>query len=196
MLVRDVRALEDLARRLYPVLVLLDAEDAGATNNALLRGILTVDPCPRLVLITNQLVAQSIAQFRNLGVSGFVSRVDPAAGWLAVVQKVLSGQSSVAQSAIRRTHVPITDGEPDPETLFRSLTDRERRVLYHLWLGHSLRTTANRLNLTVKSVDYYSCNLRRKLRVRSRVALVHLASRFEKLMLDESVAGPNPPQMA
>ena len=182
----DRDSLESSVRTANPILVLVDADAGRSAGHELIRSLLAVPDAPRVIPIENQIYAQTLAQYREIGVSGIVSRYDSAAIWLKVVQLVLAGRPGFSHVSIRRVRVPPNEMEIDPDTVFQSLSQRERQVLYHLWLGNSLRDTAAKLDLPFKSVDYHSCNLRRKLKVKSRVALVHLASRFEKQMLEQA----------
>jgi len=54
----------------------------------------------------------------------------------------------------------------------RSITTREMQVLELLALGYSSREIGVKLDISCRTVENHSANLRRKLRVRNTVALV------------------------
>jgi DNA-binding CsgD family transcriptional regulator len=78
---------------------------------------------------------------------------------------------------------PIPDGEgdadgPEPETLTAMLgilTDREREVLELITWGHTQREMAERLHVSVKTIETHRANVAEKLGCRSRAELVSYA---------------------
>ena len=57
------------------------------------------------------------------------------------------------------------------------LADREREILVLLAEGQSLKEVAQRLNLSVKTVDAHKVNLMRKLELHDRAELIRYAIR-------------------
>ena len=64
-------------------------------------------------------------------------------------------------------------GSAKPEKL--ALSERERQVLKLLALGYTYRATAEKLNLSEKSVETYRARLIQKLGISSRAGLVRYA---------------------
>jgi two-component system response regulator NreC len=61
------------------------------------------------------------------------------------------------------------------EELWATLSDREQEVLQLVALGHTGREIADRLSLSVKTVETYRARGMDKLHLRSRAALVRFA---------------------
>jgi two-component system response regulator NreC len=62
-------------------------------------------------------------------------------------------------------------------TRYELLSDREREILVLLAEGHALKDVAQRLNLSVKTVDAHKVNLMRKLELHDRSELIRYAIR-------------------
>ena len=62
-------------------------------------------------------------------------------------------------------------------TRYDLLSDREREILVMLAEGLSLKEVAQRLNLSVKTVDAHKVNLMRKLELHDRAELIRYAIR-------------------
>ncbi|HEY5402363.1 MAG TPA: response regulator transcription factor, partial [Pyrinomonadaceae bacterium] len=70
-----------------------------------------------------------------------------------------------------------SDSNPDEESVFRTLTDREREIVQMLAEGESNKQIASKLCISVKTVETHRATIMRKLDINSIVELVHYAIR-------------------
>jgi DNA-binding NarL/FixJ family response regulator len=66
-----------------------------------------------------------------------------------------------------------------PQSPYEQLTRREREILKLLAEGSSVKEIANRLNLSIKTVDAHKNNLMKKLDIHDRTHLVRYAIRHK-----------------
>jgi RNA polymerase sigma factor (sigma-70 family) len=70
-----------------------------------------------------------------------------------------------------------SEAKADEGSVFRTLTDREREIVQLLAEGKSNKEIANKLNISVKTVETHRATVMRKLDLNSIVELVHYAIR-------------------
>ncbi len=103
----------------------------------------------------------------EMGASGCILKSDRPEEFLRGIRAAAEGQlgisSSVARSVLRRV-----DSQPTTD----SLTDREREVLELLTSGLSNKEIAQKLYLSVRTVEVHLRNIYSKLGVRSRLEAV------------------------
>jgi DNA-binding NarL/FixJ family response regulator len=133
-----------------------------------LPGVLGIEVCKaarargiRVVILTMHVSSEHVRRARDAGADGYVVKG--------------SGVSELAR-AIRQV---VAGGEgpfpPLGADLIGKLTAREREVLVEVAQGHSNREIANRLGISVHTVNTHRIHLMEKLEVHDAVALTRLA---------------------
>lgn len=115
------------------------------------------------------------------GAKAYVMKVASREEILAAVRRVLDGGIHVSERmASRLLHRFGPDRNPGAGAgNIASLTDRELQVFRLLGMGLGTRGVAGRLALSVKTVETYRANIKRKLGIRSAGELVRRAVAFE-----------------
>jgi two-component system, NarL family, response regulator NreC len=161
------------ARNAKPTVVVIDATmyEQGGTDD--FQRILRDHPGAQVVVLSTQGEPQNVNRAFERGASGYVLKqaVDrelvPAIREVAAggryVDPELGAQLIAAETAERRR------AEEDP------LTDREREVLRLLALGHTNQEIAEKLYISVRTVESHRAHILQKLALSSRADLVKYA---------------------
>lgn len=119
---------------------------------------------PRMVVYAAERGAGVARQAMAMGAAGFCSRDEPPERLLEVVREVAQG----------RMVFPFLDVRDLGRNPLDTLTDRERRLVELLALGHSNKELARDLNISLNTVKFHLRNVFEKLSVRSRTQVVAL----------------------
>lgn len=109
------------------------------------------------------------------GAQGFVMKQGDPADLVPAIRRVLAGDlylsPPLADELVRRA----VDGREDGRTPVEQLSDREVEVVRLIGEGLSTREIAEELNLSVKTIESYRANVKRKLDLRSGTELARFA---------------------
>jgi len=108
------------------------------------------------------------------GAMGFVSKEQPATDVLKALRALLLGRIYVPQEIADRVLLRLARGQL-AEPPLESLSPREREVLLLLGQGLTTRAIADRLRLSVKTIDTYREQIKHKLDLDSATDLVRYA---------------------
>ena len=109
------------------------------------------------------------------GAQGYMSKQSELAGLVPAIRKILAGElylsPSLADGLTRRAVEGAGEGGAPAE----ALSDREAEVVRLIGDGRSTREIAEELHLSVKTVESYRANVKRKLGLRSGAELARFA---------------------
>lgn len=110
------------------------------------------------------------------GARGYLMKIEPPERIVAAVRDVLRGQICVSASMTTRMLSRIVDGARGTTALPLSrLSDRELEVFELIGQGFGTRTIADKLNLSVKTVEAHRAKIKRKLKLDDSSALLRHA---------------------
>jgi DNA-binding NarL/FixJ family response regulator len=168
-----------LARDLTPDVVVLDVTMPGNEQLGLLRALRAQVPATRVLLLT---MHQDEALFREafrLGAAGFVLKKAAASDLISAIRVVAAGEAfvdptmtrAVIQWCLRPNQRPSV-GSPAG---LAGLTPREAEVLKFAAEGYTNKEIADRLQISVKTVETHKAHIAEKLGTSSRVAWLRYA---------------------
>lgn len=166
-------ALEAL-RHCRPDLALVDITLTGMNGIELIKHMKTEHE--RLPVIVLSMHDETLYAMRSLraGASGYVMKSAPVAQLLEAIRKVLQGQIYVSQifgaQLIYRTVRGVAGDSP-----IEGLTDRELEVLQLIGQGRGSREIAERLHLSVKTIESHRLHIKEKLNLETASELVRFA---------------------
>lgn len=163
--------------RVAPDLVLLDLDLRGGSGLDAARQILQVRPKSR-ILLTGELDAQDISRARELRIRGVVAKSEGVDKVAAAVRRIADGETCFPKVERRRSddESPDESIETGAERL-STLTPRELEVLKLIATGLPQKRIAERLSISIKTVDNHRSNLMKKLGIHDRVRLARFAIR-------------------
>lgn len=173
---RDIEIVEECSRggdavaacrRHRPDLLILDLVLPDITGLDVLRSVRTDAPGCRALIVSGQATPELVVDSMRLGANGFVEKGASIDTLQEAVRTVLRGASFFSpaiQDILRRTA-----GSPPPSV--GNLTEREVEILRLVAQGLLSKEIADRLGVSIKTVDNHRTNLMRKLNVHDAVGV-------------------------
>lgn len=135
-------------------------------------------PGARILILTMHDDQGYLRQALRMGAAGYVLKKAADVELIAAIEAVMRGDVYVHPSMTRsllEEMIPEGEGGSGEEDLWYTLSEREQEVLRLVALGHTNQEIADRLALSVKTVETYRARGMDKLALRSRAALVRFA---------------------
>jgi two-component system, NarL family, response regulator NreC len=167
------------ARDLEPDVVLLDLSMPGPSGSSIIERLVRLDPIPRILVLTMHDDPVYLRSALQAGASGYVVKKAADVELLSAIRVVHRGGAFVnltrpgeEADGDEARHVPRASpaaGYPKP------LSPREVEVLRLLAQGHTNQQTADRLAVSIKTIETYRKRLSDKLGLKSRAELFRFA---------------------
>jgi two-component system, NarL family, response regulator NreC len=162
---------------LRPDVVLMDIGMPGMSSFEAAQLIGDRWPGTRLIFLTMYEDQEYLTRCLASGAAGYVLKDVPAHQLIRAVREVHAGRKFFARKLVEivdEGHRPLSRGKLRDSL---ALTPRERQIMAMIAEGMSVRQTAGRLSLSVKTVEAHKFNLMRKLDLHNRAQLVTYAIR-------------------
>jgi len=159
-----------------PDVVVLDISLPGKSGLELIKDIKARRPgLPVLVLSIHDetLYAERVLR---AGASGFIMKDEAAQEVAEAIRRVAAGEIYLSKRMVNRALLTALRGETSaPGTPLERLSDRELEVFELMGTGMSTRQVAERLHLSVKTVETHRSRIKRKLGLSSATDLLRHA---------------------
>ncbi|MFZ0956002.1 MAG: response regulator transcription factor [Candidatus Sulfotelmatobacter sp.] len=159
-----------------PDVLIVDISLSGPDGIDLLKNIRTTHPTlPVLILSMHD---ESVYAERALraGANGYIMKQEATENVLVAVRRILSGEIYVsARIANQMLRHYITGSGTLRDSSIADLSDRELEVFRLIGEGHGTRQIAEKLHLSVKTVESYQAHIKEKLSLRSSRELMQRA---------------------
>jgi len=169
----DGQDAQELCLRVRPEILVLDAKLPGLNGVDLLRRISKQLPKMRVLVFSGHENPVLVRGMLEVGAHGFVEKTAGLFEFKKGLETVANGGTyfGPAVAALLRNVVanPSTNSAPD------FLTDREREILKLVAESHSTREIAQKLKISVKTVDNHRTNLMRKINLHDVASLTRYA---------------------
>ena len=167
------------ALALHPDIVIMDLTMAGASGFAATREITRRLPDVKVLVLTMHDDEEYLHRALDAGAVGYVLKQAVDTELAVAIRAVHRGEIFLYPSFTRvlLQDVPgwTAGGDREPLDSYDALSPREKEVLRLIALGHTNRQIAERLCLSVKTVETYRARVMEKLGLHSRSALVRYA---------------------
>ena len=156
-----------------PELVMLDVKLPGGGGAAVIRQVRSVLPGVQFMALTVSTSRDDVVHLMQAGVDGYITKTTAANELPNLVEQTAAGQRPVSPDVA--AYLLDIDEDIDVSSTIERLTPREREVVNLIARGYSYRETANRLSISVKTLESHMGNIFEKLSVASRHELAALA---------------------
>ncbi len=173
----DARNALDAISRLKPDLVIADISLKESSGLELIRNIKAQYPkLPILVISAHDEAVYGEIAFRA-GASGYLMKEAAVDKVLLAIRRVLRGEIYVSDAlASKLLQRQLTGRAEAAASPLKTLSDRELEVLQLVGQWKSTRQIAAELHLSVKTVEYYKEQIKKKLNLKGAAALTRFAT--------------------
>jgi len=161
-----------------PDVAVLDISSAREEQSSeSLRSIKSLVPGIPILLVSYQDENLYAEAALRAGARGYIMRHESTETMLAAIRRVLSGDIYLSQKLASRMLQEFVNGRKADRENFgvESLSDRELEIFELIGLGLSTRKIADRLKLSVKTIETHRAHVKQKLKLSDAADLVHRA---------------------
>jgi DNA-binding NarL/FixJ family response regulator len=181
----DGREAITLTEKLKPDVLLLDLMMPGLNGLEVTRQLAKSVPQTRILVLSMHATEGYVLQALRNGASGFVLKDSPMDILLQGVREVAAGRRYLSPTLSERAiDAYVQKAEATTLDPYEMLTTREREVLQLASEGYSNNEIAERLFLSVRTVETHRAHLMRKLSLKTQTDLIRFAIRRGLLLLD------------
>jgi DNA-binding NarL/FixJ family response regulator len=165
-----------LAQELKPEVILMDISMPELNGLTATLKLKQIDLDIKILVLTRHTDEAYLRELLAAGVSGYVLKQSHSTELLRAIRAVASG-GQYLDPAIGNvmSSYPEKQAQGRGETRGAQLSNREQEVLRSIALGYSNHEIAERLNVTVKTVEAHKANALRKLGMHSRKDIMSYA---------------------
>jgi DNA-binding NarL/FixJ family response regulator len=180
----------DKAAVLKPDVVVMDLSMPGLNGLQATEMLRAKHPAIKVVVLTAHEDESYLTQLCKAGAAGYVLKHSAGEQLVMAIRMAVSGQAffdpSLAGKALTRLAAGTAAG---PQAPTPQLSDREKDVLSLIAWGCSNKEAADKLDVSVKTVETYRVRIAEKFGLRSRTELVKYALR-QGWLKDTEAPGP------
>ena len=172
------RELRMLVTRTPPHVLVMDLMLQESDGLALIKDIATLAPALRIVVFSDHPEEIYAERCLRAGAHGYVMKRDPVATLFRAIRDVAGGGIAVSPRVSSDVLGRLMGRTARPVATVGTLTDRELQVFRLVGRALSTRTIAEKLGVSVKTVEAHRENIKGKLDVDSHTALVARAAHW------------------
>ncbi|MER3501653.1 MAG: DNA-binding response regulator [Candidatus Fervidibacterota bacterium] len=172
-----------LIRKLRPNVVLMDISMPDMTGLQATEIIKKSYPEVKVIALTVHESETYLKRMMKVGADGYVVKGAAAQELTRAIRTVVKGSVYIHPDTAKQLMSELTQAEPAKEEQKKQLSEREWQVLRLIALGYTYKQIADRLALSVKTVETYRARIAEKLGLRTRAELVKYA--LQHGLLDE-----------
>lgn len=165
-----------VAQETKPRVVVLDWMLLGGLGLDFLRAV-RIDPPPFVLVFSANTTDLAVRESLSAGAKGYIEKTASFSEFTAALRSVAAGESYFGPIATRNIQ-RIVGGNEKPTSAVPDLSPRERDVLRFVAEGLSSKEIADRLSLSVRTVENHRANITRRTGLRSVAQLTLHAVRL------------------
>ena len=174
----NARELRALVARQPPQVVVMDLMLQESDGLALIKEITALAPALRIVVFSDQPEDVYAERCLRAGAHGFVMKRDPVATLFRAIRDAAAGGIAVSPRVASHVLGVLMGKARQPTGVIATLTDRELQIFRLAGLGWRTRTIAEKLGVSVKTVEAHRENIKVKLNVDTHTELVARAAHW------------------
>ncbi|QEM70220.1 response regulator transcription factor [Geobacter sp. FeAm09] len=176
--------------RLHPDMLIVDVTLAAGSGIDLVKCVRRSHPRMPVLVLSMHDGMYYAEQALRAGANGYITKMEAPKTLVTAIRKVLSGDiylSEKTAAAIIKRSVSGTTSKDEQD--FLCLSDREREVFRLLGSGMGTRHIAERLGVSIRTIDTYREKIKHKLNLRNASELLQHAIQWAKNIDQEREAG-------
>jgi two-component system, NarL family, invasion response regulator UvrY len=162
----------DMARDKRPNIVLLDINMSPLNGFDVLKMIRKLSPGSKVIAVSMHSQPAYAKKMLRLGAKGYVTKNSPRQEMLDAINEVYSGNMYICQE-VKNILSDQMLGEEEPGTGLNQLSEREIEVINNIRDGLSSKEIADRLGISIKTVEVHRHNILKKLKVKNTASLIN-----------------------
>ncbi len=164
-----------LIKTMHPDMVLVDLELESGSGLDVIRQ--TLDDNPELPVLMLSMHEESMYAERALraGARGYLMKNESPANLVAAIRNILAGGIAISEAMKAVMLNKLVGGKASNKNPLDSLSDRELEVFREIGKGIGTRKIAEKMCLSVKTVETHISHIKRKLRIKDAAELQHHA---------------------
>ncbi len=172
-----------LARELKPDIILMDVNMPGIGGVEATVRLLRTDTAVKILIISSQNDDFLPARLISIGASGYLTKQASSEEMVKAIKSIELGNRYIDSSMIDRIILPHFAAQ-DQASPFTELNERELQVLLMVARGIDPDEIAQKLFLSIKTINGYRSNILRKLGVKTDVEAARLAIKHGLIDVD------------
>lgn len=164
-----------LVKSTKPHLALIDLSLQDGTGLELIQSFREVAPDVRILVLSMHDEALFAERALRAGAHGYIMKQEAIDGLVHAIQELIEGRRFVSRRMSQQLLERLGDGAPATGDRLGSLTDRELEVFELIGRGLGTGVIADRLNVSVKTVETYRSNIKSKLGLNDATDLIRFA---------------------
>jgi DNA-binding NarL/FixJ family response regulator len=160
------------AQALRPDVVLMDISMPGTNGLAATRALKQRQPGIVVLVLTRHDDETYLQELLRAGASGYVLKQSPPPQLLQAIRAVAAGGIYLDPAITARVADGLLDRRDEGSRAAAAISDRESEVLRLVAVGHSNKEIADRLTISIKTVEVHKANAMRKLGLTGRVDII------------------------
>lgn len=162
----------ELTEALRPDIVVLDVSMPRMNGLAAARALKQVAPAASIIALTRHDDESYVHELIAAGASGYVLKQSPSVQLLHAIRAAAGGNHYMDPAVTENKRRSVEDVRSPKKP---AISDREEEVLKLVAVGHTNKEIAEKLNLSVKTVEVHKANATRKLGFRGRIDFIKYA---------------------
>lgn len=171
----DGRTAVEMALKLRPNVVLMDISMPSLNGLKATEKLKVSCPECHIIAVTRHKDDGYLQQILRAGASGYVLKQSSPSEMIHAIRAVAKGGKYLDPAVAGKVMGSFASRPTSATEKLVDITDREAEVLRLVSWGHSNKEIANRLDLSVKTVEVHKTNAMKKLGMNSRIDIVRYA---------------------
>jgi DNA-binding NarL/FixJ family response regulator len=175
-----------LVKKLEPDFLIIDISLKETSGMELIKDVKAA--YPNLPVLALSMHDESLYAERSLraGARGYVMKSEATVKVVDAIRKILSGRIFVSENVAAKMMNKIVGAQPDVgASAIERLSDRELEVFSLIGQGYATRKIADRLHLSVKTIETYRAHIKDKLNLSDATELLQYAIRWSNSRTEE-----------
>ena len=162
----------DIARDKRPNIILLDINMTPLNGFDVLKMVRKQSPSSKVIAVSMHSQPAYAKKMLRMGAKGYVTKNSPRQEMLDAIMEVYNGSVYICQE-VKNILSDQMLNEEDNSTGLNQLSEREIEVINQIRDGLSSKEIADRLTISIKTVEVHRHNILKKLKVKNTASLIN-----------------------